>query len=503
MYRSSIILLAFLFCNILTATTIYITPNGSGFLDGSSWTNAFPGNLFQTAIDSAVNGDSIWVACGTYFPSSTGDRSSAFNMRNNISIFGSFEGTEALLEERQFECGPCSVLSGNIGDSVISNDNSYTVIVNNDLNNSAIIDGFEVSDGYDDRSVSYVENGLGGGIYNGGHGETGLCSPTFRNMVIVNNFAVFGAGMFNNGYDEGNSAPILINCIIAFNTADSGGGGMDSNGWNNGHVAPTLINCLMYGNHSNGRAGAIYCWGGLNGNCSTTIINTAIINNTAEEIAGGIIVDNSNNTSQNPSFSGTAEINSTNSILWGNTATSGPQFFILGTGQFNATYSNIDTIGQTNAHPISGSSEGNLFIDPLFININSGLGVDDCWMTSDDGINLTIPSPNINAGNGSTSFVTDLKNNNRLSGESIDIGPYEYQLLESVIWTGDTSTVWIDDDNWLPKRSPDSTQEVTIPDNLENYPIILDSPISIRALIMGTNTQILISGTGVLNVVGN
>lgn len=503
MYRTSIILLALLFSNLLYATTIYVTPNGAGALDGSSWTNAYPGGLLQTAIDNASNGDSVWVACGTYFPTANGDRSSAFSMRNNISIFGSFQGTESFLEERQFTCGACSILSGNIGNSGIASDNSYTVIVNNDLDNSAIIDGFEVADGYDDRSVSYVENGLGGGVYNGGHGNNGFCSPTFRNMIIVNNFAVFGAGMFNNGYNGGNSSPILINCIIAFNTATNGGGGMDSNGWNNGNVQPTLINCIMYGNHANDRGGAIYCWGGLNGNCTTTINNTVIINNTSGDMAGGIIVDNSDNLPGSPSFSGTAEIINTNSIFWGNTASSGPQFYIRGSGQFIATYSNIDTVDQTNAHPITGNNEGNLFIDPLFININSGKGIDDCWMTDDDGLNLTIASPNINGGIDSTGFLTDLKNCDRISGASIDIGSYEYQLLDSVVWTGDVSTIWEDYDNWLPQRSPDSTQHVTISENLVNYPIILDDIFFIKELLMGTNSQLHISGIGMLNVVGN
>jgi len=502
MFRLTIFILSFFLITYLNAAIVHVSETGSGSFNGSSWANAISGNNLQSTIDAAAIGDSIWVACGTYYASNTNDRSAAFNMRNGISIFGSFQGTELSFDERQFTCGPCSVLSGDLGTANFSNDNTYTVIVNNGLDNSALIDGFEVSDGYDNRSVSSIENGLGGGIYNGGHGNNGSCSPTFRNMLIVNNFATYGAGMFNNGFGGGNSAPILINCIIAFNTATVGGGGMDSYGWNNGNVAPTLVNCLMYGNHSDDRAGAMYCWGGLNGNCSPNIINSAFINNTADNIAGGIIVDNSNNLAGTAPYSGVAEINISNSILWGNTAMAGPQFYILGNGNFNATYSNIDTIGQSNAHPIAGSSIGNLFLDPFFTQIGNGIGIDNCWMTADDGTTLTIESPNINAGRGSNNSADDLSNRSRISGESIDIGPYEYQLLQSVVWTGAEDASWDTNNNWFPERMPDATQDVIIPENLTTYPV-LNHPTSIRSLLLEVNSQLEIMEEGSLRLSSN
>lgn len=497
-------ILFLLICLPMNAAIIYITPSGDGLLNGSSWQNAFPGTNLQAAINSSNANDTLWVASGSYYPTSTNNRSVSFSMRNDIAIIGSFQGHETHSNQRELTCGPSSVLSGNIGVSENEFDNSYTIIVNYDLNNSAVLDGFEIRDGYDNRSISSIENGLGGGVYNGGNGNGNSCSPTFKNCVIVNNFAGYGAGMFNNGIAGGNSEPILINCVIAFNHATIGGGGMDSYGWNNGDVAPVLINCLMYHNVSDDRAGAMYCWGGLNGNCSPSIINSAIINNTSINIAGGVIVDNSNNLAGTAPYSGTAEVLVQNSIFWGNTAAEGPQFFILGTGNLNATYSNIDMTDQLPAHPISGQGTGNIFTDPNFLNVMNAIGMDGCWMTADDGINLQISSLSINVGyDGSNEQEVDLTNRDRISGAGIDIGPYEYQLLDSVSWTGNTNLLWENDSNWSPARVPDATQHVTIPNNLLNYPLIHDSSYAIRSLLLEDNAEIQVSGTGALNVIGN
>ncbi|MDX1479819.1 MAG: hypothetical protein R3301_19045, partial [Saprospiraceae bacterium] len=264
----------------LSATTFYVTPAGAGLADASSWANAAPGTDLQLLIDNASAGDSIWVACGTYYTTTGTDRSVSFHMRDSVTILGSFTGTESQFSERVLGCGPCSVLSGDIGTPGVAFDNAYKIIVNIGLDPSAIIDGFRITHAYDDRQVSSIEIGLGGGVYNGGAGtggEGGSCSPMFRNLVIDSNYATYGGGMFNNGHAGGNSAPVLINCVLAFNHATIGGGGMDSYGWNNGYVAPEMYNCVFYANTSGSRAGAMYCWGGQNGNCSPVINSCAFI----------------------------------------------------------------------------------------------------------------------------------------------------------------------------------------------------------------------------------
>ena len=500
-----VLIFCFLFIvSPVSAAIIYVSEAGAGNLDGTSWANAHSGSNLQAVINGAAPGDNIWVTCGSYYPTLSNDRTIYFSMRNNISIFGSFQGTESNIEDRDLTCGPCSQLDGDINTSGLQTDNSYTVIVNYNLNNTALLDGFVVVNGYDNRSVSSYLNGLGGGVYNGGAGggEGGSCSPTFNNCVFQDNYAAYGAGMFNNGHNSGNSAPILSNCIFTGNVARIGGGAMDSYGWRNGSVAPSLTNCIMYNNSSQDRAGAMYCWGGLNGNCSVNIVNSAFVNNTSTKIAGGIIVDNSDNLAGNPPFSGTANIEFINSIAWGNTSDAGPQFYILGSGNFVASYSIIDTVGQTNSHPISGSGIGNLFDDPDFLNIASAIGIDGCWMTNDDGLTINISSEGINAGTENLQISTDLKNDVRIIGTAIDIGPYEFLLPENVNWTGLSGTDWFLGNNWAPTRVPDSIQNVFIPGPLSapNQPIINNETGMCNELILDTDSNLQVIGTGTLKI---
>ena len=141
------------------ASTFFVTEIGAGLMDGTSWDNAAPGTDLQTIIDDALNGDEVWVACGIYTPTAGTDRSISFSMRNELAIYGSFQGTENSLNERDLSCGPCSILSGEIGGSGNA-DNSYTVVSNAMLDNTAELDGFTISDGNDDRSPTSNGNGL-------------------------------------------------------------------------------------------------------------------------------------------------------------------------------------------------------------------------------------------------------------------------------------------------------------------------------------------------------
>ena len=478
-------------------SVFYVTPAGSGVADGTSWTNAAAGADLQSMIDNASVGDSVWVACGTYYPTITTDRSIAFHMRDGIAIIGSFAGGEESIAERALTCGPCSELNGDIGTPGVEFDNSYKVIVNIGLNTTAVIDGFRIVNGYDNRTVQSIEVGLGGGVYNGGAGtggEGGICSPTFRNCVIEQNYAAYGSGMFNNGHAGGNSAPVLYNCVLANNHATIGGGGMDSYGWNNGYVAPEMYNCVFFGNTSDSRAGAMYCWGGQNGNCSPTISSCAFINNSSVAIAGGIIVDNSEDLAGNPPFTGVAEVTCTNSIFRGNTSGAGPQFYILGSGNFIATYTAIDTVGQTLDHPISGPGTGNLFINPQLLNTTDGPGPDLCWMTQDDGLSLSIASPAINAGDTGITDSLDLTHHMRISGARVDIGPYEFPLPDTVAWTGTVDSDWFTHANWAPGRVPDSLQVVIVPGigAAPNQPVIAADTAYCAGVVADSNAVLLV-----------
>src|SRR5690606_33618568 len=119
----------------------YVNLNATGANDGTSWANAFTD--LQIAINQAYKGDSLFVARASYQPAGGG----SFTMKEGISIFGGFLGTETAFSERNL--ANKATLTGN-GNSVVNNNG-------NNLTAAAAIDGFIITGG---NAVN------GGGMYN-------------------------------------------------------------------------------------------------------------------------------------------------------------------------------------------------------------------------------------------------------------------------------------------------------------------------------------------------
>jgi hypothetical protein len=227
----------------------YVTVTGAGLKDGSSWANAYDGLQLKSVMDEPQYGD-IWVARGTYYPTADGDQTVSFQMQSDVRVYGGFAGTETSLSERS-PMTNVTILSGDIGNPGDNIDNSYHVISNTDVSNTAILDGITISGGNADVT--------GGGIFNSNS------SPVISNCVIINNSTNAGgngAGIYN----EALSSPTFVNCIIVSNSTDGLGGGMY-----NSESNPTLINCDILKN-SAGYGGGIY-----NDTSSLPVINNSII----------------------------------------------------------------------------------------------------------------------------------------------------------------------------------------------------------------------------------
>lgn len=264
-----------------------------------------------------------------------------------------------------------------------------------------------------------------------------------------------------------------------------------------GTANPTLYNCLFYENTSATNVGAMYAWGGQStGSSNPTMYNCAFINNRAlGGYAGAFIAD-----SDQGGNNGSSIYTMVNCIVWGNTSTSGPsQFYVRGNNAaVNATYSSFDISNQSFPHLIAGGGVGNQFITPDLINMTDGDGLDNCWFTEDDGITPMLTSPLINAGNSMGSYPTDILGGNRISGAGTDIGPYEYALTDTVLWTGLMDSEWFENANWNPGRVPDSTQVVVVPIVVPNHPIV-NSGIA-RCLGLVVEGLLEIFSPGVLEV---
>lgn len=415
---------------LLLGTTFFVTSSGSGTQDGSSWTNSISGNNVQATINTAVPGDQVWIGCGTYFPTTGTNRSISFSMKIGVEIYGGFQGNESLLSERQLACGSCSILSGEIGASGIA-DNSYKVVYNSTMDSTAVLDGFIIRDGNDNRNPSNTGNGLGAGVYNHGFGSQGHSDPTIRNCIVTNNQASFGAGVFNNGYNNGNTEPTFINCIFHKNHATLEAGGMDSYGVG-GNASPLLINCIFYENTSATNVGAMYAWGGSQGgNSHPVLINCVFANNVAQNGYGGAFIAD-NHDQVGGGSSGSCSVTLSNCIVWNNSASSSdPQFTVRGTGaQVVATYSNIDMTNQSAPSILSGVGTANLNTNPLFINVDDALGIDNCWLSNDDGLRLSGSSASVNSGTAHTFYSFDITGQvNRSLENATDMGAYEYNPI--------------------------------------------------------------------------
>jgi len=77
----SILLLAL--TSLAFADILYVDVGATGANDGASWADAYTD--LQTALGSAVAGDQIWVAAGTYLPTAGLDRDATFQLSNNVA----------------------------------------------------------------------------------------------------------------------------------------------------------------------------------------------------------------------------------------------------------------------------------------------------------------------------------------------------------------------------------------------------------------------------------
>ena len=66
--------------------------------NGRSWEDAFID--LQDALALAFAGQEIWVAAGTYLPTSDTNREVSFVMVEGVALYGGFAGTETSLAER-------------------------------------------------------------------------------------------------------------------------------------------------------------------------------------------------------------------------------------------------------------------------------------------------------------------------------------------------------------------------------------------------------------------
>lgn len=287
--------------------------------------------------------------------------------------------------------------------------------------------------------------GNGGGLYN----EAGA-APVIIGCAISNNAAANGGGGF---YNDG-STPIITNSTVSNNTASSQGGGiLQINGGKlvltnsifqnnsapvggavrmlNGDQYITAIGNTFYSNTASGNdGGALSLVMGIG---KDTIINNLFINNKASGTGGnggGDIVQENGTSTQ-----------IVNNTFYGDTAASNSgaiRFKSGGTNRYlynNIFYKSYNGSAPTDMSLKSGTvingQSNNLYstTDPQFVNTADFDGADNIFGTADDGLQLKVCSPAINAGSNAavpTTVITDITGIARsYNSGTVDIGAYE------------------------------------------------------------------------------
>ncbi|GHB58263.1 choice-of-anchor Q domain-containing protein [Persicitalea jodogahamensis] len=450
------------------ATIRYVNdaqPNNNG--DGLSWATAFKD--LNLAISVAQAGDEIWVAQGTYKPTTNPAQTAAsFSMKEGVAIYGGFTSGQANRNDRNPDpTTNNTTLSGDINNDGLPTGNSRNVVYNAfTLTKAAILDGFTITHGnsnaaygggmYNENSSPKIANcrfignsaQTGGGMYN--ISTTGnACSPTLVNCTFQNNSASFGGGMYNNAR-TGTSSPTLTNCAFITNTSASGGGAMyndaSSNmGGNsspvltncrfsgnattstntfggavynivnaaNGTSDPVFINCSFQGNTSTGFGAAVFNFGGQSGVSSPTFTNCSFQGNSSSSNNGTLV---------NYSIAGSRSVPLINCVFFDNGGSNTIRNLVGGTA--TASYSLFES---SVTGYLDGGSNQTTSVNPF---------------VSTTGTELRTGSPAIDAGNNAAnSTCTDLAGNVRKLN-TIDLGAYEFgAALPYSATLGGTATI--------------------------------------------------------------
>jgi predicted outer membrane repeat protein len=518
-------------CDGIPNTRLYVHPEAEGPNNGSStWEYAFTdlqdALLHSIELPPPVD---IWVAAGTYMPTTGDNPSISFQLVDGVSLFGGFAGMESTFYDRDVTGNP-TTLSGDLGIPGDLSDNSHHVVVSNNNDRSAVLDGFTITRGnarlslekfggglYNIssqptiRSCTFLENVAvltGGGMYNvesmplisdsifqgntaesGGAMSNGSSAPEISDSRFINNTAMDGAAIYNLGsagslrscsfdsnvaekfggaiyskYSDLDNSPLVISdSVFSNNRSQNGGGAMQIE-----EVDLHMSHVRFFQNQSENKGGALRLksltdgylthvafWGneGERGGAismehSTMVISHGVFSGNLATLQGGAIwVKDSDLSIENATLSGniadnsrelfsqdaSVEIAIQNSIIWNEDGESFPSTTNSGFSTFNSCVDNVLLAGFTgegNVYPCAPA-----FSDPLGSDGILGTEDDDLSLQSisdcvDQGDDDEIPQDLLDLdedGDGLEKVPWDFAGNPRISGETVDIGAYEYQ----------------------------------------------------------------------------
>ena len=212
----------------------YVTQDGAGSKDGTSWENA--ANNLKGLMDSIEGEAEIWVAMGKYSPGVESD--DTFALKKGIKIYGGFTGKENALDRRNIE-GNATLLDG----GKILRCSAVVTAHSGALSSDTCLDGFTITGG-----LNITTNG--GGLYS----QVGS-GPLITKCVFSDNIAILNGGGMYNFY----STPFITDCTFYNNTSFYENGGAVCNFY----ASPAIGNCTFIKNKADLYGGGMFNYGAI------------------------------------------------------------------------------------------------------------------------------------------------------------------------------------------------------------------------------------------------
>lgn len=415
---------------------IYVDADATGAGDGSSWADAYS-DLSNALENVGQITAEIWIAEGTYLPHASASTESFEFYKNNLTVYGGFDGTETLLKDRDVAAHP-TLLSGDLnGNDADVNFNEATRSENSNvitrINGMGItFDGLQIANGdnSEETSESYGSAILISGyvtsfnlkrcqLKNNVSRNSGVvrayfvnnCEVNIENCIIDNNMSRFGAIVL---LAFRSNITIDVNVVNSLFTANKS---LDYDGSNLGYTgsALTVRTANIPRSVSN-----------------TNVTNCTFANNldvgSAPSEKGPLAFGR-----EHPTCSQNATIS--NSIFYGNKKLQGSTPVTstsVNKGHLTLDIDNVsisNSIGEdnfVNIANVSSSSDA----DPLFTNAsNKDFTLQSGSSAIDSGDNTKVPN----------GVYADLLGNMRIHNGTVDRGVYEFGAPVASILVTDIS----------------------------------------------------------------
>lgn len=392
--------LFYLTASAASAALVFVNVNQTNNIppDGRAWATAY--TRVQAAIDGAQSGDAVWVASGKYFEN--------IKVKNGVSLYGGFKGTETDLGQRLWTKSP-TILDGGQNAPVVAFDPGAT--------EATRLDGFVIQHG---------KSAVGAGI---------LCSNT--SPLVINNLITH-----NNGPGVGaiyTSAPLITLNWILENSASIGDPTTRCGGIECFNSSPRIRNNRIIGNRtlgpfSSSSAGGIRCYASASPEISNNLIWGNSTPSTTSSAGGILILDSS------------APHVINNTILWNRTAgPSGGGIWFNSTQAAPEVVNNIlafgssGVFGRTNLvfknNCVFGNGTNNFtgFPDPT--GTYGNIGVDPGFAGSARYADIHLAAASACRDAGDTTWVQpdwlDFWGAPRVIGSAVDIGADEFDVAKA------------------------------------------------------------------------